>query len=88
MQTRDKSGSNNPLYGKIKSALTIAKLTKLVYVYNGREDMSFIGEYSTVNCSKLFNMGKDTLNILKMVFLLKGKYLAEINFIKVNAPKV
>lgn len=23
-----------------------------------------------------------------MVFLLKGKYLAEINFIKVNAPKV
>jgi hypothetical protein len=49
MQTRDRSGSKNPLYGKIKSALTIAKITKLVYVYNN-EDMSFIGEFSTVNC--------------------------------------
>lgn len=74
MQTRDKSGSNNPLYGKIKSALTIAKLTKLVYVYNGREDMSFIGEYSTVNCSKLFNMGKDTLTkYIKNGLPFKGK---------------
>jgi len=60
MQTRDRSGSNNPLYGKVKSALTIVKLTKLVYVYNS-ENMSFIGEFSTVNCSKEFNMGKDTL---------------------------
>lgn len=74
MQTRDKSGSNNPLYGKIKSALTIAKLTKLVYVYNGREDMSFIGEYSTVNCSKQFNMGKDTLTkYIKNGLAFKGK---------------
>lgn len=74
MQTRDKSGSNNPLYGKIKSTLTIAKLTKLVYVYNGREDMSFIGEYSTVNCSKQFNMGKDTLTkYIKNGLAFKGK---------------
>ncbi|KXN65645.1 hypothetical protein CONCODRAFT_12689, partial [Conidiobolus coronatus NRRL 28638] len=29
MQTKDKRGVNNPLYGKIKSASTIAKLTKL-----------------------------------------------------------
>lgn len=73
MQTRDKSGSNYPLYGKIKSALTIAKLTKLVYVYNS-EDMSFIGEYSTVNCSKLFNMGKDTLTkYIKNGLPFKGK---------------
>lgn len=60
MQNRDKSGSNNPLYGKIKSASTIAKLTKLIYVYNSN-DFTFIGEFSTVNCSKNFNMGKDTL---------------------------
>ena len=60
MQNRDKSGSNNPLFGKTKSPTTIAKITKLVYVYNCL-DMSLIGEFSTVNCSKQFKMGKDTL---------------------------
>jgi hypothetical protein len=57
MQTKDRSESNNPLYGKVKSTLTIAKLTKLVYVYNNK-DMSFIGEFFTINCSKKFNRGK------------------------------
>jgi hypothetical protein len=60
MQTRNKKGINNPLFGKTKSQETIAKLTKLVYVYNSF-DRSFIGEFSTVKCSKHFNMGKDTL---------------------------
>lgn len=60
MQTRDKSGSNNPAYGKPKSASTLAKLTKLVYVYN-QTDMSYIGKFSTVNCVKHYKMGKDTL---------------------------
>lgn len=73
MQTRDKSGSNNPLYGKVKSAATIAKLTKLVYVYNS-EDKTFIGEFSTVNCSKEFNIGKDTLTkYIKNGLSFKGK---------------
>jgi hypothetical protein len=54
-------------YGKIKSSTTIAKLTKLVYVYNSI-DLSYIGSYSTVQCSKEFNMGKDTLS----KYLLKG----------------
>jgi len=58
MQIRDKSGINNPQYGIIKTLETITKLTKLVYVYNYL-DMSFIGP--TVNCSKQFKMGKDTL---------------------------
>jgi group I intron endonuclease len=60
MQLRDKSGVNNPQYGVIKTPETVAKLTKLVYVYNYL-DMSFIGQFSTVNCSKQFKMGKDTL---------------------------
>src|SRR4030095_4183989 len=53
MQKRTKFGigKNNPQFGKIKSPSTIAKLIKLVYVYNVL-DMSFIGEFSTVNCSK------------------------------------
>jgi len=77
MQTKDRSGINNPLYGKIKSASTIAKLTKLVYVYNS-EDMSFIGKFSTVNCSKEFNMGKDTLSkYIKNGLSFKGKIFSK-----------
>ena len=30
MQRRDKTGVNNPMFGKLKSSSTIAKLTKLV----------------------------------------------------------
>lgn len=41
MQTRDKKGVNNPLYGSKKSALTLSKIIKLVYVYNA-EDGSFL----------------------------------------------
>ena len=48
------------MFGKVKSATNIAKLTKLVYVYNCL-DMSLIGEFTTVNCCKSFHMGKDTL---------------------------
>jgi hypothetical protein len=42
MQNRDKSGSKNPFYGRIKTESTIAKITTLVYVYNSL-DMSYIG---------------------------------------------
>jgi hypothetical protein len=67
MQKRNKIGVNNPLFGVIKSPDTIAKLTKLVYVYNS-VDLSYIGSYSTVQCSKEFNLGKDTLS----KYLLNG----------------
>lgn len=77
MQTKDRSGINNRLYGKIKSISTIAKLIKLVYVYNS-EDMSFIGKFSTVNCSKEFNMGKDTLSkYIKNGLPFKGKIFSK-----------
>lgn len=56
-----------------KSALTLVKLTKLVYVYNA-EDRRFLGTYSTVECSKAFNMGKDTLTkYIKSGLPYKGK---------------
>jgi group I intron endonuclease len=64
---RNKNGVNNPQFGVIKSSYTIAKITKLVYVYNS-VDLSYIGSYSTVQCSKEFNMGKDTLS----KYLLNG----------------
>jgi hypothetical protein len=73
MQLKNKRGKNNPLYGQIKSPSTLAKITKIVYVYNSK-DMSLIGEYSTVNCSKAFKMGKDTLTkYIKNGFPYKGK---------------
>jgi group I intron endonuclease len=60
MQNRNKKGLHNPQFGVKKSKVTLSKLTKLVYVYNSK-DMHHIGTYSTVECSKTFKMGKDTL---------------------------
>ena len=60
MQTRNKFGANNPQFGVKKSTETLAKLTKLVYVYDYLTK-NLIGTYSTVQCSKEFKMGKDTL---------------------------
>jgi hypothetical protein len=51
VQKNNKFGINNPNYGKKKSAITISKITKLVYVYNST-DFSHLGTYSTVECSK------------------------------------
>lgn len=60
MQTKDKSGVNNPQYGVIKSAETVAKLTKLIYVYDVASN-TLIGAFKTVDCFKHFKIGKDTL---------------------------
>ncbi len=60
MQNRDRSGSNNPLFGIQKSFDTIEKLTKYIFVHNS-SDLSLIGVFGTVACSKEFKMGKDTL---------------------------
>ena len=73
MQLKNRKGNNNLLFDKIKSPSTLAKITKMVYVYNCL-DMSLIGEYSTVNCSKEFKMGKDTLTkYIKSGLPYKGK---------------
>ena len=79
MQTRNKKGSNNPMYGLVKSAATISKLQKLVYVYNYGEDPKFIGVFSTVECSKHFKMGKDTLTkYLNSNLPFKGKIFSRV----------
>jgi hypothetical protein len=59
MQVRNKAGINNPQYGIKKSTSTIAKLTKLIYVYD-YETKNLIGSYSTVQCSKHFKMGRQS----------------------------
>ena len=85
MQTRDKKGINNPMYGTKKSPTTIAKLQKLIYVYEAETLVKkknifffltkFIGIYPTVECIKHFKMGKDTSQKKKYIFFLKTKYL-------------
>ena len=80
MQNRDRKGINNPLFGKFKSPSTISKITKLVYVYNVI-DMSLIGEFTTVNCSKHFRIGKDTLTkYIKNGLPYKGKIFSRKKF--------
>jgi hypothetical protein len=79
MQNKDKSGINNPMFRKLKSSSTLSKITKLVYVYNCL-DMSLIGEFSTINCSKHFKMGKDTLTkYIKNGLPYKGKIFYSAN---------
>ena len=78
MQVRSKFGVNNPQFGVVKSSETIAKLTKLIYVYNS-ETKEFIGSYPTVKCAKDFKMGKDTLNkYLKNGLPFKNKIFSRI----------
>ena len=73
MQNRNKVGINNPLFGAQKSLETISKLQKLIYVYASK-NMSLIGSYPTVKCSKTFKIGKDTLSkYLKSGLPYKGK---------------
>ena len=86
MQTRSKADKKNPNYGVRKSSSTLAKIIKLVYVYNS-EDMNYIGSFPTVVCSKTFKLGKDTpppgqdQNILNQVYLSRVKFIQEKNYI-------
>ena len=78
MQIRDKKGKNNPMYGLKKSAITIEKITKKVYVYD-YETKNLIGTFSTVECAKFFKMGKDTLTkYLKNGLPYKNKLFSRI----------
>ena len=78
MQTRDKKEVNNPMFGFKKSPATIAKLQKLVYVYEA-ETLKFIGKFSTVECVKHFKIGKDTLTkYLNNKLPFKGKIFSRV----------
>ena len=80
MQSRNKVGINNPQFGVTKSPGTrrAAKLTKLVFVYDS-VDKSYIGSYSTVQCSKEFKLGKDTLSkYISNELPFKGKIFSRV----------
>lgn len=59
-QKADKRGPNNPQWGVIKKLETVAKLTKLVYVFDASSGEQ-LGKYSTVICKKTYKIGYDTL---------------------------
>jgi group I intron endonuclease len=78
MQSKDRKGKNNPMFGVLKSPATIAKLQKLVYVYEA-ETRKLIAIFSTVECSKHFKMGKDTLTkYLNSGTTFKGKIFSRV----------
>lgn len=78
MKTKDRKGKNNPMFGVVKSPATRAKLQKLVYVYEA-ETLKKIGVFSTVNCSKQFKLGKDTLTkYLNSKLPFKGKIFSRV----------
>ncbi len=78
MQIRDKKGKNNPMFGVTKSTETIAKLQKFVYVYEA-DTRKLIGLFTTVECTKHFKMGKDTLyKYLNSNIPFKGKIFSRV----------
>ena len=60
-QLRDKSGYNNPMFGKPKSDQTLAKLRKMIFVYDVTQDYKLLGVYPTVMCTRLFKLSNNTL---------------------------
>ena len=60
-QIRDKSGINNPMFGKTKSEQTLAKLRKMIFVYDVTQNYKLLGVYPTVMCTRLFKLCNNTL---------------------------
>lgn len=60
-QTKDRSGENNPMYGKIKSEETLKKVRKIIFVYDVTKNYELIGIYLTVMCTRIFKLCNNTL---------------------------
>jgi len=75
---KDRHGVNNPMYGKAKSEETLAKLRKMVWVYDMEKNSKLLGVFPTVMCTKTFNIGYETLTKrLQDGRLHKGKYFSK-----------
>ena len=73
---KNKSGKNNPMFGKTHSEVTLNKLRKKLYVYDA-ETMLLIKEYNgIVKAKKSLRIGYDTLlKYAKNKKYLKIKFL-------------
>ena len=73
---KDKTGSNNPMFGKPKSEETLAKMSKKIYVYDSNKE--FIICYAGVNLAvKDLHIAAETIKKYldkdKLFFFLKKK---------------
>jgi group I intron endonuclease len=74
---KDRSGVNNPMYGKAKSEKTLAKLRKMVWVYDVEKNYKLLGIFPTVMCTKTFHIGYEALTKrLQDGKIHKGKYFS------------
>lgn len=81
-QTKDKLGPNNPMFGKltIKTGETLAKLRKMIFVYDVTDNYKLLGIYPTVVCTRTFHIGYETLSKRLLDGKIhKGKYLFSRN---------
>jgi len=60
-EQKGKSGKNNPMYGKAKSEETLAKLKKMIFVYDVTQKYKLLGVYPTVMCTRIFKLCNNTL---------------------------
>ena len=75
---KDRSGVNNPMYGKAKSSETLAKLRKMVWVYDVEKNYKLLGVFPTVMCTKTFHISYETLTKrLQDGKIHKGKYFCK-----------
>lgn len=78
--SKDRSGVNNPMFGKAKFEETLAKLKKMVWVYDMDNNYKLLGVFLTVMCTKTFHIGYKTLTKrLQDGKIHKGKYFS--NFV-------
>jgi len=79
-QTKDKFGPNNPMFGKSKTEETLAKLRKMIFVYDVTDNYKLLGVYPTVVCTRTFHIGYETLSKRLLDGKIhKGKYLFSRN---------
>ena len=82
---KDRSGVNNPMYGKARSEVTLAKLRKMVWVYDVEKNYKLLGVFPTVMCTKTFHISYETLTKrLQDGKIHKGKYFSRKPFDKEN----
>lgn len=74
-QVKDKSKENNPMFGKVKSEETLAKLRKMIFVYDVTQNSKLLGVYPTVTCARIFRICNNTLTKrINNKEIHKGKY--------------
>lgn len=50
------------MFGKTQYTEILAKMIKLVYVYDTDDNYKFLGSLGTVECTKIFHIGKETFS--------------------------